>query len=424
MNSPPSRRAVANDRTTEAMLAADPMLVDVQPAGSALPGMEPNIILTSGAPLAWGEYEGGQRRAVIGAALFERLAETAEDAERKILAGEILVRPCHDYSCVGSVTGVTSASMPVLVVKDSKTGVKGHCLLYEGSDRQRLTYGVWNSKVQKQLEWIRDVLGPCLASALKDTPGIPLIPIMRRALGMGDELHSRNTAGSAVLFQSLVAPILDSGGYTDATRDVLTFLKSTDLFFLHVGMAAGKCIADSGGQLPDSTIITAMTVSEKEFALRVAGAGSRWFRAPLPQLKAKLFDGYKPEDTAFMGGESMIMETVGVGGLAAAAAFSLQEYSGGTPEQMVQTTQSMYRITHTEHPLLKIPALRFRGVPFGIDAQRVVETQITPIIHMGAALRDGGHAGAGVLEAPIDPFVASLAAIDNDGGGGHDALMS
>ena len=78
---------------------------------------------------------------------------------------------------------------------------------------------------------------------------------------------------------------------------------------------------------------------------------------------------------------------------------------------MVETTEAMYRITHTEHPQWKIPYLGFRGAPFGIDAARVVSTTITPRIHMGAALRDGGHAGAGLLIAPVEPFRDAVAAL-------------
>lgn len=397
-------RATANGAAVARMLAADPVLVDVVPALNALPGMTANTILTSGAPLEWPEYTGGQRRAILGAALYEGLAATMEEADALLAAGEIVVEPCHDHACVGSVTGVTSASMPVWVVEDRATGVRGHCVLYEGSDRERLTYGVWNATVRQKLLWIREVLGPQLSEALRTCGGVPVQPIIRRALGMGDDLHSRNTAASAVLFQQLFDPILDANTLTSKTREVLAFVSRNDLFFLHAAMATGKCIADSAAGTVGSTIVTAMVLSEKEFAIRTAGTGDRWFRAPIPPLKAKLFAGLREEDTAFMGGESLITETVGLGGLAAAAAFSLQDYSGGSAEEMIKTTEAMYAITQTEHPLWKIPYLGFRGVPFGIDAAKVAATGITPRVHMGAALQEGGHAGAGLLIAPPEPF--------------------
>ncbi|GGJ59924.1 DUF1116 domain-containing protein [Streptomyces brasiliensis] len=405
------QRARANQAAVAAMLAAEPVIVDVLSALDALPGMTPNTILTSGAPMAWPEYEGGQRRAILGAAIYEGLAATVEEADKLLHEGKIVVRACHDYGCVGSVTGVTSASMPVWVVEDRVSGSRGHCLVYEGGDRERLTYGVWNEKVHQRLIWIREVLAPQLAAAVRATGGVPVKPIIRRALGMGDDLHSRNTAATAVLFQQLYGPILDANGFNPTTREVLAFLSQNELFFLHVSMATGKCIADVAAGTPHSSIVTAMTLNEKQFAIRVAGAGDRWFRAPIPVLNAKLFDGIGPEDIAFMGGESLITETVGLGGLAAAAAFSLQDYSGGTPQGMVETTEAMYGITHTEHPLWKIPFLSFRGVPFGIDAELVAKTGVTPRIHMGAALREGGHAGAGLLIAPEGPFQEAIAVL-------------
>lgn len=406
------KRTEANDISLNAMLNADPVLIDVVPALDALPGMTRRTILTSGAPLPWSAYEGGQRRAILGAALFEGLADSFEEADARLTDGDILVRPCHDFGCVGSVTGVTSASMPVLVVEDKVSGSRGHCVLYEGGARERLTYGVWNAAVHRQLVWIKDVLGPILSAALRYGGGVRVSPIIRRALGMGDDLHSRNTAATAVLFQQLYGPILDAEGSSGAAREVLDFLSRNDLFFLHVAMATGKSIADAAVGTPRSSIVTAMALNEKEFAIRTAGTGKRWFRAPIPALRAKYFDGITAEDTAFMGGESLITETVGLGGLSAAAAFSLQDYSGGSAEAMVETTLAMYGITHTEHPQWRIPSLAFRGAPFGIDAARVVSTSVTPRIHMGAALRGGGHAGAGLLIAPVEPFLEALKALE------------
>jgi hypothetical protein len=395
------------------MAQADPVLVDVRPALAALPGMQPHMILTSGAPMPWSAYTGGQRRAIIGAAQYEGLASSVQDADDRIAAGDILVRACHDHGCVGSVTGVTSASMPVLVVEDRNSGTCGHCLVYEGPARQRLTYGVWNDAVRDQLLHVRDVIGPALGAAVRAIGGLALKPIMRRALGMGDDLHSRNVAATSTFYQRMAVPLLTTPGSSDVALEVLRYLEKSELFFLHVGMAAGKATADAARNVAGSRIVTAMAVSEHEFAIRVGGTGDTWFRAPVPPLQAKLFEGFTPDDLAFMGGESLIMETIGLGGMAAAAAFSLQDYSGGTPAAMIATNEQMYTITETEHPEFKIPFLGFRGTPLGIDVAKVVATGVTPAIHMGAAHRDGGHIGAGLLHAPLEPFQEAVAALQN-----------
>lgn len=231
---------------------------------------------------------------------------------------------------------------------------------------------------------------------------------------MGDDLHSRTTAATLLLTRELQPALLERAGSGQGARyrALARFLASADLFFLHAGMAAAKATADAAAGIAGSSVVTAMTVSESEFAIRLSGLGDRWYRAPLPPLKAKLFDGYTEADLAFMGGESMIMETIGLGGMSAAAAFSLQDYSGGTPQDMIRTTLAMYQITLAEHPRYAIPALRFRGTPTGIDARAVVASGITPAIHMGAAHRNGGHIGAGLLTAPVEAFQAAVSDLD------------
>nr|HIA86983.1 hypothetical protein [Gammaproteobacteria bacterium] len=56
----------ANALAMAAMCNADPILIDVQAAIDVVPNMPPNTILTSGAPLEWSAYTGGQRAAIIG----------------------------------------------------------------------------------------------------------------------------------------------------------------------------------------------------------------------------------------------------------------------------------------------------------------------------------------------------------------------
>src|SRR5207237_311808 len=144
--------------------------------------------------------------------------------------------------------------------------------------------------------------------------------------------------------------------------------------------------------------VTSMTFNCRDYAIRVSGLGDEWFRGPLPSLAAaKLFEGYTLDDVQFMGGESVIAETVGLGGMAQAAAFPLVEYQGGSTERMAETNLEMYEITVAEHPEFKIPYLNFRGVPVGIDVRRVVETGITPAIDIAIAGRAGGQIGAGAF---------------------------
>jgi hypothetical protein len=408
---PVSPRERANAEALERLWAAEPVLVDVQPAGEVVPGMTPETVLTSGAPLAWDDYFGGQRSGIIGGALYEGLAADAEEAEAKIRGGEIRLATCHEHGCVGSLAGIYTASMPVFVVENRVGGNRAFCNLFEGPSPARLNYGVYNETVRESLRFIGDVVGPLLGEAVRAADGIELRPIVRRALHMGDELHSRNTAATLLFTRDLFPALLDlAGARPDEVRRTLEYLGSSDYFFLRLSMASAKVTADAAHGVEGSSLVSAMTFSCRDFAVRVSGLGDTWFTAPLEPVEAKLFDGFTEEDIEFMGGESVINETVGLGGFAQAAAFPLQAYQGGSAERMVAANLEMYSITLGEHPEFKIPYLGFRGVPTGIDIHRVVETGIRPAMNIGVAGRGGGQIGAGVLRAPLACFEAAVEA--------------
>jgi Protein of unknown function (DUF1116) len=99
------------------MTGADPVLVDVQPAGDVIPGMTPRTILTSGPPMPWPQYCGGQRRAVLSGAIYEGLAVDEADDDAQLHDGRITLAATHDHGCVGSVAGIYTASMPVFVIE-------------------------------------------------------------------------------------------------------------------------------------------------------------------------------------------------------------------------------------------------------------------------------------------------------------------
>ena len=404
-------RAAANASALERLCAADPILLDVRPVIEVAPGVTRETILTSGAPLAWDEYTGGQRAAIIGGALFEGLARDPADAEAKLRRGEIHLRPCHDHGCVGSLAGIYTASMSVFVVENRRFGNRGFCNLFEGVSRYRLNYGVYNEEVRRNLLVVQEVIAPALAEVVRAAGGIPLRPIMRRALHMGDELHSRNTAATLLLTRELFPALLKVGrNRPDPIRQLLDYLSSSDYFFLRLSMAASKATADAAHGIEGSSVVTAMAFNCRDFAIRVSGLGDRWFRAPLPRVAAKLFEGFTEDDIQFMGGESIINETVGLGGFAQAAAFALQDYQGGSAESMVAMNRAMYEITLGEHPEFRIPYLGFRGTPMAIDIHKVVATGVTPVMNIGVAGRNGGQIGAGVLRAPLACFQAAVEA--------------
>lgn len=394
----------AQDPALEAMFACDPVLVDVLPAGQVVPDLAANVILTSGPPLPWMAYTGGQRSAIIGGALHERLAANEAEAIAKLDAGEITVAGCHDFGCIGSLAGVTTASMPVLVVEEPSTGRRSFCSLFEGAATARLNYGVYNDDVEANLQYLARVIAPALSTLIHSLPEpVRMIPIMQRALHMGDELHSRNTAASVLFIREMVPGLVRLE--PEQAEALTDYFIAGDYFFLRLSMATSKLLADHMSGTPGSGIVTAMAFSCKEFGIRVSAFGDRWFRGPLPTVEtAGFFAGFTADDIQVMGGESPITETCGLGAFAQACAFPLQRYQGGTTIDMVRRNEQMYEIAAAEHPWFKIPYFDYRGTPVGIDVQRVAATGVAPLMDVGIAGRGGGQIGAGCFRAPLEPF--------------------
>jgi len=401
----------ANAECFRRLCAAEPVLVDVQPAGDVLPGMDRATILTSGPPLPFDQYVGGQRAAIIGGALFEGLAGNAAEAERRLSAGEIKVAGCHDHGAVGSLAGIYTAAMPVFVVENRAFGNVGHCNFYEGTNPRRLNYGVYDDGVRDRLLYINNIVAPVIGEAVRLSGGIPLKPIMKRALHMGDELHSRNTAAALLFGRELMPHLLKlAENGSDRIAKTVQAVTEDHYFFLRLSMAAAKATADAAHGVEGAGLVTAMAFNCRNFAIRVSGLGDRWFLGPHPTVQAKLFDGHMEDEITWMGGESIICETVGLGGFAQAAAFPLQAYQGGAPEAMVERNIELYRITAGENPDYQIPFLRYRGTPTGIDIHKVLATKVTPAMDIGIAGRDGGQIGAGIVRAPLACFEAAAAA--------------
>jgi Protein of unknown function (DUF1116) len=370
-----------------------------------MPNFTPRTILTSGPPMPWSEYVGGQREALIGGALFENMAKDRDEAISKLDAGEIDVRPCHDFGCVGSLAGIYTASMPVFVVENRTFGNVGYCNIYEGSNPRRLNYGVYDEGVRERLLLVQNEIVPVIADAVRQSGGIPLKPIIKRALGMGDELHSRNTAAALLFLRELVPNFLALAS-SGSERIVRAVKAMTDdhYFFLRLSMAAGKATADAARNIEGSSVVTAMAFNCRGFALRVSGLGDTWFKGPHASVEAKLFEGHTEDEIAWMGGESIIAETIGLGGFAQASAPALQNYQGGSYETMIARNKELYGITVGENPDYLIPALGFRGTPTGIDIFKVIESKVLPVMDIGIAGRDGGQIGAGVVRPPLACF--------------------
>jgi hypothetical protein len=413
------RLAEANRTAIGRMAAVRPRLVDVVPAADAI-GLGRHQLLHAGPPITWEGASGPLRGAIVGACLYEGWAETPEAAERLAAAGRIELAPCHDNAAVGPMAGVVSPSMPMWVLDDAAApdgqARRSRSTLNEGLGKV-LRYGAFDPNVIARLHWMQRVLGPVLASALHRNGPVDVAGLIASMLTMGDEGHNRNRAGTALLVRTLGAELVRGveadERSADEIADVFSFMAGNDHFLLNVVMAAGKLVGDAAAGVAGSTVVTTMARNGTEFGIRVAGTGDRWFTGPAAVPDGLYLGGFGPDDANPDIGDSAITETVGLGGFAMAGAPAIVQLVGGQVDDARRWTELMYQITLSEHPMWTLPALDFRGVPFGIDVLRVVRTGVVPIINTGMAGRVAGtgQVGAGLVRPPLDCFTAALDAL-------------
>jgi hypothetical protein len=134
------------------------------------------------------------------------------------------------------------------------------------------------------------------------------------------------------------------------------------------------------------------------------------------------FPGFSAADANPDMGDSAIVETVGLGGGAMAAAPAAARFVGaGGIAEAIAVTEEIGEICLGEHPHFRIATLDERGAPVGIDVQLVVETGVTPLINTGIAGRRAGtgQVGAGIVRAPLACFEQALLALAYDEGTAH-----
>jgi uncharacterized protein DUF1116 len=405
--------ATANEAAVARLNDAHPLLTGVGFAKDLVDGMEANTFLHAGPPIEWSDMSGPLRGAIIGASIYEGLADEPDEASAKAARGEFEFVPCHHRGAVGPMAGVVSASMPMWIVTNESRGNRACATFNEGLGKV-LRYGAYDEEVLTRLRWIERALSRVVASALATIDeGVDLRALIAEALQMGDEGHNRNRAGTSLLLRALLPGLLGSDEPRADVVDCARFISGNDHFFLNLVMAAAKATADSAAGIKCSSVIVAMARNGTEFGVRLSGTGERWFTGPAGDVEGLYLPGFTAEDANPDIGDSTITETIGVGGFAMAAAPAIVRFVGGTPSDALAATRSMYEITWGESEHYRIPALGFRGTPLGIDCRAVVHTGVLPVVNTGIAHRDPGvgQVGAGLVAPPMEAFVAATRAL-------------
>jgi len=404
-----SRIDRANKEAVERILSAESSLVDIMPAGEAIPGFRSDLILHAGPPIAWERMCVPQRMAIANLIVYEGLAETPEKAGRLVETGEVLIEPNHHYGNVSSMCGATSSSLPVFVVLNKSHGNIAYCC--QGTDMT--SYGDKYESV-KEVDFVRKVMAPVMKATIKEAGGFNLKELLMNGLQMGDELHDKFDACLGVLSSWILPHIIR----TDFPRETLAqvgeyFLSEQGRWYCgNLMMGACKVMMDVARDIEHSTILTAISRNGIECGVQVSGLGNQWFTGPADMITGYTFPGYSPKDSTLDIGDSAISETRGLGGTAAPASPVYARLVGESFQDAVNHTRMMHEVSVAEDPQFRIPYLDFAGVPVGIDIRRVVETGTVPILNTAMAHKDGGHAmiGAGTAKVPIECFRKALRA--------------
>jgi hypothetical protein len=415
--SPGSRIDRANQTAVERMLGARAVLVDVAlRADEVWPELWADgkqTLTHAGAPIPWARMCDPMKGTLIGASLYEGWARTPEEAADRLAGGEMEFIPNHDLGAVGPMSGTISPSMPVFVVRNSARGNTAYCNFSEGIGRV-LRFGAYSPEVIDRLQWVANVLAPAIKTALAALPGgVDLKAIQSQALLMGDEVHSRNAAATALFHMAIGGALAGSAFDRACAKAALDFVAGNSQFFLNLSMAASKAIMDAAHGVEHSSIVTAIARNGVTTAIRVSGLGQRWFEAPSETPVGLYFPGFGQEDANADLGDSAICETAGYGGQSLAASPALVQLVGGSVAEAIAYSREMYQVTWARNPVMSLPNLEFAGAPAGIDVRKVVDTGIRPVLTTGIAHRQAGvgQIGAGIVRAPMACFTPALAAL-------------
>lgn len=402
----------ANQEAFNKINAAEPTLVDVKFAKDVIPNFDKFTIGHAGPPLKWQDMCGPLQGAILGAAVYEGMAKTLEEAEQLVLKGKIKFVSNHSIGCVGPMTGMITYSMPLWEVKNTTYGNVAYCTFNEGLGKV-MRFGANGPEVIDRLKWLEKTLAPAMKNALVISGPMSLKVLIAKALAMGDEMHQRNAGATSLFVREIMKYLVKVVNNKDDLLRITEFITGNDQFFLNLAMAAGKAIMDPVKNIPYSTVVTTMSRNGTNFGIKISGLGETWFEAPVNQPRGLYFPGYTEADANPDIGDSAIVETFGIGGFAMGSSPAVVRFVGASSvDEAIQYSKDMQTISMGLSPHYIIPTMNFVGTATGIDAVKVVESGILPVINTGMAHKKPGigQVGAGIVTAPKACFSKAIEA--------------
>jgi hypothetical protein len=404
--------AAANDRAVNELIDANPVWVDILPAGEVIEGLEPNMILHSGPPIEYADMVPLHKRGMVSGALFEGLAKNEAEAVAKLENGEIKISSALDHNTVGAGTGIITSSVAMMVVENKKTGIRAATFPAEGPFQGGLCgWGLYTEEIAANLRYMKNELFPVMRELIHQRGGLPLKPILAEGMQMGDENHTRQTAADLLFIKQVIPDLVHMNIDRAILLKVMDYIVQTPRFFHCYGQGASMSALLSAKGTPYSTMTVAFGGNGVEYGIKIAGMGDEWFTAPAMMMKGRYTSSqYSEKDQLPWIGDSCVVECAGLGGLAAAASPIVCNLRGLKLKDAIALTREMQEICISSNHNYPIPNLDFDFLPSGVDVRKVLKTGISPEIHGGMFNHEGGLIGAGSARVPMMCFEKALKA--------------
>jgi hypothetical protein len=388
------------NRAIDALLAVRPVWSGLAAAASVV-GLEGRWLLHAGPPLSDPCHPPAPiLSSAVLACLHEGWAENEAAAEHAVRAGSIRFEPAQHHRCVTPLAALISPGTRLVAVQEESSRVRPvHAPLTTlgGPD---LRFGTRDPRILERLR-LRDTLWTDLLGRLLAEP-IALLPIAAQAIAEGDDLHNRTTTATRLLAERLATRMHGTQIDAQKSESLLQGLASTPLFFLSLWMAAGKLILSATEHSEPRTLITRMGGNGEVFGIAVAGRPDAWCSLPALAPKGPYLDpALSTHGTLGAIGDSAVIDVLGFGGQALVFApeprAALEPYlpPGSVPSSL---------------PLAAHPAFAATGLRVGIDAARIADGSVSPVITLGMVEKTGtqGLLGRGVMTPPCELFVNAV----------------
>ncbi|HJV09466.1 MAG TPA: DUF1116 domain-containing protein, partial [Acidimicrobiales bacterium] len=250
-----------------------PMLVGVEAAGQALPGVGERTIVHCGPRIEWDRVCDPLRRSVRAAVMAEGWADSPGGAEALLAAGEVQLEPANLHQAVVPMASAIGPSMPVFVVDNPQGGTRAYSAINQGPGEVPW-FGRETPAAVERLVFLREVAGPLLAECLAQVGQIDIFGLASQGLQMGDDLHMRTQATTNLFVRALLPQLI--GLEAPRRAELGRFLAANHLFFLNLAMAGAKSLTLWAEQVEGSSLVTTMSRNGTDYGIRLSGS-DEWF---------------------------------------------------------------------------------------------------------------------------------------------------